>query len=53
VATLALFSLPVPGLSAKAAIAVSLVRMVPLYGLLTWAVLRRERASNQPSPAGE
>ena len=53
VATLALFSVPVPGLRAKAAIALSLARMAPLYGLLIWAVLRRERASNHPSTSGE
>jgi MFS family permease len=50
VATLAVFSLPVPGLGAKAAIAVSLVRMVPLYAFLAWVALRREKASEALSP---
>jgi hypothetical protein len=50
VATLAVFSLPVPGLGAKAAIAVSLARMVPLYAFLAWVALRREKASEALSP---
>ncbi len=46
VGTWALFAIFPPGLDAKLAIAISLVRMAALYAFLVWAVLRRESASS-------
>ncbi len=43
VGALALFTLAVPGLGPKAAIAVSLVRLPMLYAFLIWVVLRKEK----------
>jgi alpha-1,2-mannosyltransferase len=52
VAVVALFSVPVPMSDPRGDVAVSLVRLVPLYALLLWAVLRREKAPEAPAVAG-
>jgi alpha-1,2-mannosyltransferase len=50
VAVGAIFSIQTPSSDPGVQIAVSLARMVPLYALLLWLVLRRETAS--PAPGG-